>query len=126
MIVKSPILKQRIRKIPNSFSWVDHRLVRQNYIEACTHEQSALYLFLVCVSDDKGLSYYADKSIMKKLGMDMQTLKKARSGLIKNNLIAWQQPIYQVLSLEPMVNTSRSGQMMSLSNILNNAVGGGQ
>jgi len=63
---------------------------------------------------------------MKKLGMDMQALKKARSGLIKNNLIAWQQPIYQVLSLEPMVITSRSGQMMSLSNILNNAVGGGQ
>ncbi len=126
MIVKNPILKQRIRKIPNSFSWIDHRLVRQKYIDSCTHEQSALYLFLVCVSDDKGLSYYADKSIMQKLGMDVQTLKEARSGLIKNNLIAWQQPIYQVLSLEPMVNTSRSGQMMSLSNILNNAVGGGQ
>lgn len=126
MIVKSPILKQRIRKIPSSFSWVDHRLVRQRYIDSCTHEQSALYLFLVCVSDDKGLSYYADKSIMKKLGMDMQTLKEARSGLIKNNLIAWQQPIYQVLSLEPMVNTHRSGQMMSLSNILSNAVGGDQ
>ena len=126
MIVKNPILKQRIRKIPNSFSWIDHRLVRQKYIDSCTHEQSALYLFLVCVSDDKGLSYYADKSIIQKLGMDVQTLKEARSGLIKNNLIAWQQPIYQVLSLEPMVNTSRSGQMMSLSNILNNAVGGGQ
>ncbi len=85
-----------------------------------------MYLFLVCVSDDKGLSYYADKSIMKKLDMDMQVLKEARSGLIKNSLIAWQEPIYQVLSLEPMANTSRSGQMMSLSNILNNAVGGGQ
>ena len=126
MIVKSPILKQRVRKVPESFSWIDHRLVRHRYIESCTHEQSALYLFLVCVSDVKGLSYYADRSIMKKLGMDMQTLKEARSGLIKNNLIAWQQPIYQVLSLEPIVNTRRSGQMMSLSNILNNAVGGGQ
>ncbi len=127
MIVKNPILKQRVRQIPNSFSWIDHRLVRHKYIESCTHEQSALYLFLVCVSDDKGLSYYADKSIMKKLDMDMQILKEARSGLIKNSLIAWQQPIYQVLSLEPMASTSnRSGQMMSLSNILNNAVGGGQ
>ena len=62
---------------------------------------------------------------MKKLDMDMQLLKKARSGLIKNNLIAWQEPIYQVLSLEPIINTNRSEQMMSLSNILN-AVGGGQ
>jgi len=121
MIVKSPILKQRVRKIPNSFSWLDHRLVRQKYIDSCTHVQSALYLFLVCVSDDKGLSYYADNTIIKKLNMDIQILKKARSGLIKNNLIAWQQPIYQVLSLEPIVNTHRSGQMMSLSNILNKA-----
>ena len=121
MIVKSPILKQRIRKIPNSFSWVDHRLVRHRYIESCTHEQSALYLFLVCVSDVKGLSYYSDKSIIKKLAMDIQTLKEARSGLIKNNLIAWQEPIYQVLSLEPILNARRSGQMMSLSAILNNA-----
>jgi len=63
---------------------------------------------------------------MKKLDMDIQTLKEARSGLIRNNLIAWQEPIYQVLSLEPMVNARRSGQMMSLSAILNNAVGGGQ
>ncbi len=126
MIVQNPILKQRDRKVPNSFSWIDHRLVRHKYIDSCTHEQSALYLFLVCVSDDKGLSYYADKSIMKKLDMDMQVLKEARSGLIKNSLIAWQEPIYQVLSLEPKANTSRSGQMMSLSNILNNAVGGGQ
>jgi hypothetical protein len=57
---------------------------------------------------------------MKKLVMDIQTLKEARSGLIKNNLIAWQQPIYQVLSLDPNVNIRRSGQMMSLSAILNN------
>lgn len=87
-------------------------------MESCTHEQSALYLFLVCVSDARGLSYYSDKSIMNKLGMDIQTLQEARSGLIKNNLIAWQKPIYQVLSLEPEVNDSRSGQMMSLSDLL--------
>jgi len=124
MIVRTPILKQRIRKVPNSFGWIDHRLVRSKYIEACSHTQSALYLFLVCVSDSKGLSYYADKSIMKKLAMDIQALKKARSGLIKNNLIAWQQPIYQVLSLEPIAHDRGPGQMMSLSDILKNAAGG--
>ena len=118
MIVKSPILEQRIRKIPNSFSWVDHRLVRHRHMESCTHAQSALYLFLVCVSDARGLSYYSDKAIMQKLDMDVQTLKEARFGLIKNNLLAWQEPIYQVLSLEPGVNHSRSGQMMSLSELL--------
>lgn len=87
-------------------------------MESCTHVQSALYLFLVCVSDAIGLSYYSDKSIMEKLDMDIQILKEARSGLIKNSLIAWQKPIYQVLSLEPGVNNCRSGQMMRLSELL--------
>jgi hypothetical protein len=81
-------------------------------------------LFLVCVADARGLSYYSDKAIMKKL--DIQDLGKARSGLIKNNLIAWQEPIYQVLSLEPKVTIQRSGQLMSLADVLSNAVGGGQ
>jgi len=80
-------------------------------------------LFLVCVADAQGLSYYSDKSIMKKLDMDMQSLKQARSGLIKSNLIAWQEPIYQVLSLEPKAITHRSGQLMSLADVLSSAVG---
>jgi hypothetical protein len=118
MIVKEPILKQRVRKIPRSFSWVDHRLVRDRHMESCTHAQSALYLLLVCVSDTRGLSYYSDKSIMKKLDMDVQILREARTDLVKHSLIAWQKPIYQVLSLEPRVNNCRSGQMMNLSMVL--------
>lgn len=121
MIVKSPILKQRIRKVPKSFSWVDHRLVRDRHIENCSHSQAALYLFLVCVADDKGLSFYGDTALMAKLGMDQATLNQARSGLTKNSLIAWQKPIYQVLSLEPSQNDHRSGSMMSLKDILGGA-----
>jgi hypothetical protein len=83
-------------------------------------------LFLVCVADAQGLSYYSDKAIMKKLDLDIQDLGKARSGLIKNNLIAWQEPIYQVLSLEPKVVTQRSGQLMSLADVLSSVVGGAQ
>jgi len=124
MIVKEPVMKNRVRKIPKSFSWIDHRLVRQRYIEACTHEQLALYLFLTCVADARGLSYYSDKSIMVCLNMDVQALRQARSGLIKNNLIAWQAPIYQVLSLEPRVIPRGSGQMMSLAEVLAGAAGG--
>jgi len=78
------------------------------------------------VSDARGLSYYADKSIMKQLNMDMETLRQARSGLIKNNLIAWQEPIYQVLSLEPRIIPRGSGQMMSLAEVLAGAAGGGR
>jgi hypothetical protein len=121
MIVKMPVLKTRIRKVPKSFSWIDHRLVQHRYIENLSHSQAALYLFLVCVADDKGLSYYGDSALMKKLGMDLACLNAARSGLIRNNLIAWQKPIYQVLSLEPIPGGTRAGAMMSLKDILGGA-----
>ena len=118
MIVKTPVLKHRIRKVPKSFSWIDHRLVRDRYIEKLSHSQAALYLFLVCVADEKGLSYYGDKALMARLGMGQATIDEARSGLIGNNLIAWQKPIYQVLSLEPIREDNRAGAMMSLKEIL--------
>ena len=121
MIVKTPVLNTRIRKIPKSFSWLDHRLVQHRHIENLSHSQAALYLFLVCVSDDKGLSYYGDPALMTKLGMDQACLNDARSGLIKINLIAWQKPIYQVLSLEPVRDDTRTGTMMSLKDILGGA-----
>lgn len=121
MIVKTPVVQNRIRKVPKSFSWLDHRLVQHRHIESLNHSQAALYLFLVCVADDKGLSYYGDKALMKKLGMDQACLNEARSGLIRNNLIAWQKPIYQVLSLEPKCDAPRQGRMMSLKDILGGA-----
>jgi len=57
MISKTPILKNRIRKVPKQFSWVDQRLVRDRHIERLSHPAAALYLFLVTVGDAKGLSY---------------------------------------------------------------------
>lgn len=69
-----------------------------------------------------GLSFYGDKAIMDKLSMDLQTLQNARSGLIKNSLIAWRTPIYQVLSLEPANNVQRPGSGMSLGDILRTAM----
>ncbi len=124
MIVKSPILKHRVRNVPKSFSWVDHRLVRNRYIEMCSHTEATLYLFLICVADNQGLSYYGDTATMKKLSMDYQTLKEARSGLIKSNLIAWRMPIYQVLCLKPkpVANLQQRGSCMSLGDILKKAV----
>lgn len=122
MIAKNPILKSRIRKVPKSFSWIDHRLVREKHIDQCTHAQSALYLFLACVADNKGLSFYGDKALMNRLSMNQRELDQARSGLIRNGLIAWQEPIYQVLGLDPAPEeTMRRKSMMRLSDILKTA-----
>ena len=100
MVSKVPIVAERIRKVPRHFSWIDHRLVRDRHIENCSHAAATLYLFLVTVGDAKGLSYYGDKSIIKHLSMDQNTLNEARANLIRIGLIAWQKPLYQVLSLD--------------------------
>jgi len=124
MIAKHPIDKNRIRKVPKHFSWVDHRLVRDRHIERFSHCAAALYLFLVTVGDANGLSYYGDKSIIKRLSMDQSMLQKARSNLIQNGMVAWQEPIYQVLSLNIRETAKRSpmGQSHSLGSILKQAM----
>lgn len=122
MIVKTPVLTGRVRKVPSSFSWIDHRLVSDGHMERCSHEACALYLFLVCVGDEKGLSYYGDGSITGKLSMDRQDLESARRELIDKGLIAWRKPLYQVLSLEPVVTANPRGGVLSLGDILKSAL----
>ncbi len=123
MVSKVPIVAERIRKVPKHFSWVDHRLVRDRHIDNCTHAAAALYLFLVTVGDAKGLSYYGDKSILKHLGMNLSELQHARANLIRVGLIAWQKPLYQVLSLdraqrEKQAPRSNMDKALSLGDIL--------
>ena len=122
MIIKTPVLPGRIRKVPQSFSWIDHRLVSDGHIERCSHAAGKLYLFLVCVGDDKGLSYYSDHTLMTKLSMDANTFESARSDLIRCRLIAWQKPLYQVLCLEPVTPRRSAEPPMGLGDILRKAM----
>lgn len=128
MIAKHPINAHRLRKVPNQFNWVDHRLVRERHIDKCTHAAAALYLFLVTVADAKGLSYYSDASIMARLSMDEATFEDARDNLIGADLIAFKKPLYQVLSLDMHQTVERAAmdRPLSLGDILKKAAGGGR
>ena len=99
-INKQAICPHRIRRVPDQFSWVDHRLVREQYIDHIGTGAAALYLFLVTVSDARGLSYYSDQTLQKRLGLDDPGLETARNELIVQQLIGWQKPLYQVLALD--------------------------
>lgn len=99
MTRKYPICPDRIRTLPQQFSWVDQRLVRDRYLEGLSHEASTLYLFLVTVADRQGLSYYSDSSLGASLAMDDRTLGDARNSLLRAGLIAYQRPLSQVLAL---------------------------
>jgi hypothetical protein len=131
MMQKRPIRPERLRQVPPSFNWIDHRLVRDHYIERCDCVSLALYLFLVTVSDAQGLSYYSDASVCRRLKMDPLQLAAARTQLEKVGLIAYRKPLYQVLSLEPAPQppalnaAERAGQTLSVADILKRLTPGG-
>lgn len=102
MIQKHLICPEKARQVPEQFSWIDHRLVRDHYIERCSHPSLALYLFLVTVGDQQGLSYYSDRSVSNRLTMTGAVLSQTRNELIQAGLIAYRDPLYQVLSLKPI------------------------
>jgi hypothetical protein len=91
----------RLRRIPPQFSWIDQRLVRDGHIERCEVQALALYVVLVTVADAQGVSYYGEASLARLLSMPTGTLLQARADLIRLDLIAYERPLYQVLSLDP-------------------------
>ena len=97
-ITKRILNLERQRQIPEHFSWVDHRLVRNHTIEKADVTAWALYLFLVTVADAHGLSYYGNASLMRQLHVTAYGLARARADLITLDLIAYDPPLYQVLS----------------------------
>jgi len=132
MITKHLLRPQRLRQIPASFSWVDHRLVRHDYLPRADHGAWALYLFLVTVADAQGLSYYSDRAIGQHLKMDSMALSAARQQLVQVDLIAYQKPLYQVLALPedpkaPGASTRPGpGQAHSVAEVLRRVLEGGE
>ena len=131
MIAKHLLRADRLRQIPPSFSWVDHRLIRHARLRDCDHSAWALYLFLVTVGDVQGLSYYSDAAIGRHLKLDPLQLAAARRQLEATDLIVYRKPLYQVLGLlEPTTPSAepaapRAGQAQSVGDILRRALSGG-
>jgi hypothetical protein len=131
MINKHLLRPQRLRHIPPSFSWLDHRLVRHEYLARADHSAWTLYLFLVTVADAQGLSFYSDPAVCRRLTMDPVTLSAARRQLVQVDLIAYRKPLYQILSLPEDPKSSvesaapRTGEAQSVAAILRRALEGG-
>lgn len=98
-VVKEVICRDRIRCIRGGFGWVDHRFVRDHYVERCSCVALAVYLFLIAVSDADGVSYWGDSAICDRLRIGKAELKHARAELEADDLIAYEKPIWQVLQL---------------------------
>jgi hypothetical protein len=116
-VFKRVLCPARLRRVPEQFNWIDHRLVRDKHICRCSAQALALYLFLVTVADAQGLSYYSDASITGLLNLGIEALHRARQELLATQLIAYQKPLYQVLSLDEPA-APRQSQPQSIGDIL--------
>jgi hypothetical protein len=98
---KRVLCPARVRRVPPHFSWVDHRLVRDGHISGPGAEALSLYLALVTVGDADGVSWYSTGHLSRLLGLEPGRVNRACRVLEERELIAFEAPFFQVLSLEP-------------------------
>lgn len=95
-----PPRPDRIRTIQGSFSWIDHRFLRERFDEGLDRLEKLLYFVLIAVSNRDGVSFYSDQRLGELLGVRFpHELTGARSQLIARDLIAFENGVYQVLAL---------------------------
>lgn len=95
---REPVDPARVRALPRHFAWVDHRL--RDRLDRLTLPEIALLFFLHLTADREGLSFWAESTIAKKLGLKEGDVIEARYGLLSKGLIAYRFPLFQLLPLE--------------------------
>ncbi len=121
MTNKKILRPERLRQVPAQFSWVDQRLVRDNFLRRAEPAAWALYLVLVTVADAQGLSYYSDATLSRLLKMEAGQLARARQQLVAADLVTYQPPLYQVLALPAAAAvpaSPRVGEALSVGDLL--------
>lgn len=101
MITKQVLDTGRIRRINGGFAFIPHRFLTGGFVSALGADELLLYLFLVLAADRYGLSFYGYDKICNLLEMDLDRYVQARGGLIRQDLIAFDGTLFQVLSLPP-------------------------
>ena len=107
MIRKKILVPERIRQNEGSFAFIPHRFLSDGFLAKLNQHELLLYLFLIIAADRYGLSFYSSKSICPLIGVDLDQYVKARDGLIKKNLVAFDGTIFQVLSLPVPLSTDQ-------------------
>lgn len=98
-ITKRILITDRVRRPPeDGFSWIDRRFLRE-FAVRLSGDAVFLYFFLTAVSDKHGLSYYSEATLALRLRTSEAAILQAREELITYDLVAYQAPLTQVLSL---------------------------
>ena len=95
-----PPRPDRRRSIRGSFSWIDHRFLREGFDQGLTRLEKLFYFVLVAVSNQDGVSFYSDARLAELLDIRFpHELDGARRELVTRDLIAYEGGIYQVFDL---------------------------
>ena len=95
-----------------------HQLIRDGHLSRLQPSAVSLYLFLICVGDKNGVSYYSETAISQRVNLD--SVSQARQELINADLVDYDKPLYQVLSLpvkSAEINTPQSAAMDSAQTV---------
>ncbi len=123
---KLPVLvSHRVRRVPESFAWIDHRLRADQWLQRFEPADLALYLFLVLAADRDGLSCWRLDRIERTVPcFDRHALWDARDRLMQYDLIAYRpwhpnnvDGSYQVLSLPPSKPTPEPELRQAIGNV---------
>lgn len=106
---KRLLIPERKRRLPKTgWAWIERRFVRE-FADSLERDSLLLYFFLAAVSDKDGLSYYSDPAIACRVRMEESTVVRAREELETRDLISYDPPFYQVLSLPEPIRLGGSG-----------------
>jgi hypothetical protein len=75
--VKRVLQPQRLRQVPEHFSWIDHALMQHHLIDRCDARAAALYLFLVTVAGWRQLSWRRDDNYLGGLNTGAGPVREA-------------------------------------------------
>jgi len=126
MTLKKPLsvlVPQRVRQVPASFAWIDHRLRSEGLLERLEPGDIGLYLFLTLAADRHGLSCWRLDRIERTVPcFERGTLWDARTRLCDLDLIAYRpwseyspDGSYQVLSVQRPTDTGSPDGQPSLT-----------
>jgi len=121
-----PLLKpDRLRLLPRSFAWLDHRLRSSGLLARMAPEEWGLYCFLALAADAKGRSCWRLERVQREVPFQVPTLRRARDGLLKLDLIAYRpwhahaaDGAYQLLSLPSLPSPAPKSSGSSIADIL--------
>jgi hypothetical protein len=92
---------ERLRTVERPFGWIPFRLLTSGILPQLSAPAMQLYFLLCLVADRQGLSYYGDERLSRLLKLPRRALTRARAELCREDLLAFDGRLYQLLSLPP-------------------------